>query len=90
MVKVVISREIPKHWFALDKGVIAEEKVIGFLSLFIEERIVVVAFKAFHHVPRMAGPLVGLPVCVRGIYQMGATVLNSDGVAVIVKPRDQK
>ena len=86
MVKVVISREIPQHWLALNEDVVSEEQIVSFLSLFIKEGIVIITLETFHHVSRMACPLVDFPIGFHGIYQMRAAILYGDGVAMIVVP----
>ena len=87
MVKIVVGREIPQHRLALDKCVVSEEQIVRFLSLFIKEGVVVITLEAFHHVSRVACPLVNLPVRFHGIYQMRATILYGNGIAMIVIPR---
>ena len=62
MVKIIVSRQVPKHWLPLDENVISEKKIVGLLALFVKEGIIVIAFEAFDHVARMAVPLVGLSV----------------------------
>ena len=86
MVEVVIGRKIPQHWLALNEYVVAEEQIVSFLSLFIKERIIIVALETFHHVSRMTCPLIDFPICFHRIYQMGAAILYGDGIAMIVVP----
>ena len=87
MVKVVIGREIPQHWLALNKYIIPEEQIVRFLPLFIKERVIIVALKTFHHVSRMACPLIDFPICFHSIYQMRTAILYGDGIAMVVIPR---
>lgn len=87
MVEVVIGREIPQHRLSLNEYVVPEEQIVRFLSLFIKEGVVIVAFEAFYHVSRMACPLIDFPIGFHGIYQMRTAVLYSDGVAMIMIPR---
>lgn len=87
MVEVVIGREIPQHWLALNKYVITEEQVVRFLSLFVKKRVVIIALETLHHVSRMACPLVNLPICFHSIHQVRAAILYGDGIAMIMVPR---
>lgn len=87
MVKVVIGRKIPQHWLALNEYVISKEQIVRFLSLFIKEGVVIIALETFHHVSRMACPLINFPICFHSIYQMRTAILYGDSVAMIVIPR---
>lgn len=86
MVKVVIGREIPQHWLALNEYIVPKEQVVSFLSLFIEEGVVIIALETFHHVSRMACPLIDFPIGFHGIHQMRAAILYGDGISMIVVP----
>ena len=87
MVEVVIGREIPQHWLALNEYVFSEEQIVSFLSLFIEERVVIIALETLHHISRMASPLIDFPICFHGVYQMGTAILYCYGIAMVVIPR---
>lgn len=88
MVEIVIGREIPQHWLVLKEYVVPEEQIVRFLSLFVKERVVIIALKTFHHVSRMACPLIDFPICFHSIYEMRTAILYGDGIAVIVIPRN--
>ena len=86
MVEVVVCRKIPQHWLALNEFVVPKEQIVRFLSLFIEEGIVIIALETFHHVSRMASPLIDFSICFHRIYQVRTAILYGDGIAVIVVP----
>ena len=87
MMEVVICREIPQHWLPLNELVVPEKQIVRFLSLFIKEGVVVIAFEAFYHVSRMTCPLIDFPIGFHSIHQMRTAVLYSDRIAVIMIPR---
>ena len=70
MVEVVIGREIPQHWLALNEYVIPEEQVVSFLALFIKKGVIIIALETFHHVSRVTCPLIDFPICFHSVYQM--------------------
>ena len=63
MVQVVVGDKVPEHWLALGPYVVPEEQIVRFLSLIVEEGIVVVALEALDHITRVALPVVQLAVC---------------------------
>ena len=85
--EVVIRREIPQHWLPLNEYVVPKEQIVRFLSLFIEEGVIIISFEAFYHVSRMACPLIDFPIGFHSIHQMRTAVLYSDGIAMIMIPR---
>ena len=87
MVEVVIGREIPQHWLPLNKYVVPKEQIVRFLSLFIKEGVVIITFETFHHVSRMACPLIDFPIRFHSIHEMRTAVLYGDGIAMIMIPR---
>ena len=87
MVEVVISREIPQHWLVLNEYVVSKEQIVSFLPLFIKKGVIIIALETFHHVSRMACPLIDFPICFHSIYQMRAAILYGDGITMIVVPR---
>lgn len=84
--EIVVCREIPKHWLTLGKNIIPEEKVVRFLPLFVEEGVIIVALNALEYISGLACPLIDLPICRHCIYQMRTTILDCNGIAVIMKP----
>lgn len=70
----------------MNEDVISEEQVVRFLSLFIKEGVVIITLETFHHVSRMACPLIDFPICFHSIDQMRSAVLYGDGIAMIVVP----
>ena len=70
MVEIVIGREIPQHWLALNEYVVPEEQIVSFLTLFIKKGVIIIALEAFHHISRMTCPLIDLPICFHSIHQM--------------------
>ena len=87
MVEVIIGREIPQHWLTLNEDVVPEEQVVSLLALFVEERVVIIALEAFHHVSRMTCPLIDFSICFHSVNQMRAAILYGDRIAVIVVPK---
>ena len=86
MVEIIICRKIPKHLLALNESVIPKKQIVRLLPLLIKKRVVIIALKAFHHIARVTGPLVDLPVRLHSIYEVRTTILDGDCVPVIVKP----
>ena len=85
--EIVIGRQIPQHWLALNKDVITEEQVIRFLSLFVKEGVVIIALETLHHVSRMACPLVNLPICFHSVHQVRTAILYGNGIAMVMVPK---
>ena len=70
MVEVVIGREIPQHWLALNEYVVPEEQIVSFLALFIKKGVIIIALETLHHISRMTCPLIDFSICFHGVYQM--------------------
>lgn len=68
--EVVICGQIPEHGLPLRKDVVPEEEVVRFLSLSVEEGVVVISLETLHHVSRMTRPLVDLTVCFHCIHEL--------------------
>lgn len=86
MVKIVVRGKVPEHRLSLSEYIVSEEKVVGLLSLTIQEGIVVVSLEAFQHVPRVTSPLIDLPVGLHGVYKVRSTILNCNRVTMVMKP----
>ena len=84
--KVVVGRQVPEHRLPLNVNVIPQEEIVGFLTLSIEERVVVIAPEALDHVSRMTAPLVDLPIRRHCIDKVGSTILNGYHVPMCVIP----
>ena len=82
--EVVVRGEIPKHRLTLDICVIAKEEIVCLLALGIEEGVVVISLEALDHVARMTLPVVELAICCHCVDEMGTSVLDSDGISVVI------
>ena len=70
----------------MGKHVITQKEIVCFLPLAVQKGVVIVSFEAFDHITRMTAPLIDLAVRLHCVYKMRTSILNSDGVTVIVKP----
>ena len=84
MVEIVVRRKIPKHRNTLRECVVSKKEVICLLALSIKERVVVIPLEAFHHITRVAAPLINLAVGSHGVHQMRSAVLDSDSVSMVM------
>lgn len=88
MMKIVVRGQIPQHRLAMNVRVVAEEQIVRLLTLSVKEGVVVVALEAFDHVPRMAAPLVDLPIRRHRVDQVRSTVLYCNHIAMGMVPVD--